>query len=122
MQGTKCRDICLFLGVSFALALPAHAETTRIQFAKGSYCGSYSGNFAGGGKRFALRLGRDQTLISRNTGNSPQIDVYVTGPTGEIPGQKVGENEIHYRTTAKGDYEIMVLSESPFSSVDFCAY
>jgi hypothetical protein len=119
MQGVKCIVIYSFLSV--ALAFPAHAETTRIQFAKGSYCGSYSGNFSGG-KRFSLRLGRDQTFISRNTGTSPQLDVYVTGPTGQIPGQKVSSNEIHYRTTAKGDYEIMVLSESPFSSVEFCAY
>ncbi|PQJ94970.1 hypothetical protein CXB77_17825 [Chromatium okenii] len=94
---------------------------TRIQFAKGSYCGAYTGNFAGG-KRFVLQLGRDQTFISRNTGNSNQLDVYVTGPTGQISGEKTGDNEIHYRTTAKGDYEIMVISDSNFSSVEFCVY
>ncbi len=111
-----------FIVTSIMLAATAIAgNATRIQFAKGSYCGSYSGNFAGG-KQFVLRLGRDQTFISRNTSNSNQLDVYVTGPTGQIAGESVSNNEIHYRTTAKGDYEIMVISASNFSSVEFCVY
>lgn len=115
------KNIVIGMLLGFVLAFPAYAESTRIQFAKGSYCGSYSGNFSGG-KRFVLRLGRDQTFISRNTGSSPQLDVYVTGPTGRLYGEKVSDNEIHYRTTAKGEYEIMVLSESTFASIEFCAY
>jgi hypothetical protein len=121
MNHTISLAFCALLGISLALPLATQAETTRIVFAKGSYCGSYTGDFSGG-KRFVLGLGRDQTFISRNTGNSRQFDVYVTGPTGKIPGQNVAANEIHYRTTARGDYEIMVLSESAFSSVEFCAY
>jgi len=101
-----------------AIAAP---KITRIQFAKGSYCGSYTGDFSGG-RRFILSLGRDQTFVSRNNSGSDQIDVYVQGPTGKIPGEKISDNEVHYQTTAKGDYEIMVLSASKFSSVEFCAY
>jgi hypothetical protein len=116
--------IAVFSVVTTLTCLPpqlASAQTTRIQFAKGSYCGTYTGDFSGG-KRFVLGLGRNQTFISRNTGNSPQLDVYVTGPTGQISGRKVDGDEIHYQTTAKGDYEIMVLSRSSFSSIEFCAY
>lgn len=111
------------LAIIFSLCVPAIAapKITRIQFAKGSYCGSYTGNFSGG-RRFILSLGRDQTFISRNNSGGDQIDVYVQGPTGQIPGEKISDNEIHYQTTAKGDYEIMVVSASKFSAVEFCAY
>jgi hypothetical protein len=111
----------LFTVGTFSANLACAGGVTRIQFAKGSYCGSYTGNFSGG-RRFVLQLGRNQTFISRNTGNSQQLDVYVTGPTGNISGEKVSNNEIRYQCTAKGDYEIKVLSDSTFSSVEFCAY
>lgn len=57
----------------------------RIQFAKGSYCGSYSGDFSQG-KQFVLNLSRDQTLTVRNLGDSFQYDISFFGPTGQIRG------------------------------------
>lgn len=107
--------------LSLSLPVIAAPKATRIEFAKGSYCGSYTGDFSGG-RRFILSLGRNQTFVSRNTAGDDQIDLYVQGPTGKIPGKKITEDEVHYQTTAKGDYEILVVSSAKFSAIEFCAY
>ncbi len=49
---------------------------TRVRFARGSYCGSYSGNFSGG-REFVLGLGTGQTFTTRNTGGGVQYDISV---------------------------------------------
>ncbi|NJO93173.1 MAG: hypothetical protein HC820_00225 [Hydrococcus sp. RM1_1_31] len=94
---------------------------TRVQFARGSYCGSYSGNFSGG-KEFVLRLARGQTFTSRNTGGGTQYDIYVKGPTGIVRGEKVSWEQINYYTPVAGDYYIYIESTMPYNSVEFCAY
>jgi hypothetical protein len=50
---------------------------TRIAFARGSYCGSYSGNFSNG-REFVLNLGRGQTFTTRNIGDGTQYDMGAT--------------------------------------------
>ena len=59
------------LAISALIALPLVSNvvlnaklanaTTRVRFARGSYCGSYSGNFSGG-REFVLGLGAGQTF------------------------------------------------------------
>ena len=99
----------------------AQESATRIQFARGSYCGSYSGNFSQG-KQFVLNLSQDQTLTVRNIGEGFQYDISVFGPAGQIGGRKVSPDRINYYTPVKGDYYINIESTSPFNAVEFCAY
>jgi len=107
------------LGVA-AIAAVAQAAT-RIQFAAGSYCGSYSGDFRGG-REFVLNLGGGQTFTSRNIGEGAQTDVYVRGPSGQVFGQQVSPVQVNYQIPTRGDYFVLVESTTPFSAVEFCAY
>lgn len=94
---------------------------TRIKFARGSYCGSYSGNFSNG-REFLLGLGAGQTFTSRNIGHGTQYDVYVIGPTGRVFGKKVNSEQINYQIPVSGDYRIFLESSTRNSSIEFCAY
>jgi hypothetical protein len=94
---------------------------TRIQFARGSYCGSYSGNFSQG-REFVLNLRRGQRFTSRNIGGGTQYDLYVSGPRGRINGQKVSPSQIDYYIPASGDYYVYIESTTSYSNVEFCAY
>lgn len=94
---------------------------TRIQFAKGSYCGIYSGNFSSG-REFVLGLAKGQTLTSKNTGDGTQYDVYVRGSRGLVRGNKVSSDQINYYVPWAGNYYIYVESTVPSSSIEFCAY
>ena len=94
---------------------------TRIQFARGSYCGMYSGNFTGG-KEFVLRLAKGQTFTSKNMGDGIQYNIYVKGPTGVVRGEKISVSEINYYIPRVGNYYIYVESTVPHSSIEFCAY
>ena len=107
---------CALLGSS----LPGQAAT-RIRFAGGSYCGSYSGDFSGG-REFVLGLASGQTFTSRNTGHADQYDVSVYGPTGRVPGRRASRTTLRYSIPVSGDYYITIRSTSPYSSVEFCAY
>jgi hypothetical protein len=103
-----------------ALQLPAIAAT-RIRFAQGSYCGSYSGNFSSG-KEFVLGLSRGQTLTTRNTGGGRHYNITVNGPRGRVNGSKTNRSTIAYTIPAGGDYYIYMDSSDPYSAVEFCAY
>ena len=93
---------------------------TQIKFAKGSFCGSYSGDFSKG-KKFLLNLKEGQRFTSRNIGGGMQYDGYLVGPTGKLNGQKVSSDQIDYFIPMRGYYEIFVFSEG-HGSVEFCAY
>jgi hypothetical protein len=95
--------------------------TTRITFARGSYCGSYSGNFSGG-REFVLNLGGGQTFTARNTGGGVQYDISVYGATGQVYGTKVSSDQINYQIPRRGDYYIDIKSSIAYNSVEFCAY
>ncbi|MEG3438480.1 hypothetical protein V0288_15215 [Pannus brasiliensis CCIBt3594] len=118
MKNTTLLAIAL---TTFAI-LPA-TETpaaTRIQFARGSYCGSYSGNFSRG-REFVLRLRGGQILSTRNIGRGTQYNIYVNGPTGTIDGRPVSPNQIDYPIPRSGDYYIYIESSTPYSNIEFCA-
>ncbi len=98
---------------------PAVAAT-KIQFAKGSYCGVYSGNFSGG-KEFVLKLAKGQ-MTSKNVGGGTQYDIYVRGSVGVVRGEKVDSDQINYYLPKSGNYYIYVESSVPDSTIEFCAY
>ncbi|MBU6187426.1 MAG: hypothetical protein KGQ16_13760 [Cyanobacteria bacterium REEB444] len=108
------------LPLSFQPLQVAQAAT-RIQFAKGSYCGFYSGNFSRG-KEFILNLGRGQTFITRNIGGGTQYDVSVSGPNGAISGRRISNSQIEYYIPVRGDYYLYIESTVKYSGVEFCAY
>lgn len=94
---------------------------TRISFARGSYCGYYSGDFSRE-REFVLSLAGGQTFTSRNTGSGLQYDIYVQGPTGYIYGSRASLNQINYQIPVSGDYYVYIRSNTPYNSVEFCAY
>lgn len=110
------------VSVFLSLSVVVEAKTTKIRFAKGSYCGSYSGNFVKG-KRFSLYLMSNQEFITRNTGDGLQYNVTVTAPNGRrLYGEQLSDSEIMYTTTRKGKHIIRVKSTEPYNSIEFCAY
>lgn len=115
--------ICLmFMSVFLFNFSSAHARgVTTIKFKRGSYCGSYAGNFSRG-RLFKLRLKRGQLFTSTNTGQGHQTDVRMTGPSGQIYGEKVSYNQINYYIPRSGYYKILVTSTSRYGSIQFCAY
>jgi len=92
----KSFAICAFIFlpvISTTVFNPKNANAaTRVAFARGSYCGSYSGNFSGG-REFVLNLGGGQTFTARNTGGGVQYDM------GER--KKVWEREIGLATNLR---------------------
>lgn len=119
MKPTKIiGSIILLAGI---LNINPAVAATKIQFAKGSYCGVYSGNFSGG-KEFVLKLAKGQTLTSKNVGDGTQYDIYVTGSVGVVRGEKVDSDQINYYLPKSGNYYIYVESTVPYSTIEFCAY
>jgi hypothetical protein len=112
--------LAIALGAIMTLAATEALAATRITFARGSYCGSYAGNFRRG-KEFVLGLQRGQTFSTRNIGGGTQYNVYVRGPRGEISGEPVSESQINYFIPRSGDYYIRVVSSTPYSNIEFCA-
>ena len=123
MKLTVAWGTVFLLGYSLFMGSPllAQKSPTRIQFARGSYCGSYSGNFSQG-KQFVLNLSRSQTFTISNVGKGVQHDIFVSGPTGRINGRYVSEDQINYDIPVGGDYYIYIESTTPFNKVEFCAY
>lgn len=103
-----------------ATSAQAADTSTKITFAKDSYCGSFAGNIKNG-KEFRLWLTPDQNLVIRNVGDD-QINVaYVSGPNGRLTGDRY-ENETSYITERKGNHRMKVYGNSSYSSIEFCAY
>lgn len=101
-------------------SVQAAESSTKITFAKDSYCGSFTGNIREG-KVFRLWLMPEQNLIIRNVGDD-QINVaYVAGPNGRLSGDRY-DNENSYFVQRKGDHRMKVYGNSSHSSVEFCAY
>lgn len=114
----------IMTGIVLVSAIGVNAqqsEPTRVRFAAGSYCGSYSGDFSGG-REFVLGLARGQTFTSRNIGRGTQYDVYLYGPNGRIEGRQVSPNQIDYMIRETGDHYIYIESTTRYGSVEFCAY
>ena len=112
---------CLPIVSTMAFNTNVANAATRIAFARGSYCGYYSGNFSGG-REFVLNLGRGQTFTSRNAGSGIQYDIYVYGSNGPVYGTKVSPSQINYQIPSQGDYHIYIESNTKYNSVEFCAY
>ena len=94
--------------------------STKITFAKDSYCGNFSGNLKNG-KVFRLWLLPDQNLVIRNVGDDQISVAYVSGPNGRLNSDRY-ENENSYITQRNGNHHMKVYGNSSHSNVEFCAY
>lgn len=118
--------LCAFLCVSALMATPivANAKTTVIKFPRGSYCSSFTGDYAG--RTFTLNLGARQTLTVMPSGGVR--DVIVKNPRGQIMEMREEDNGSEAdirRTTMKGTHKITLRPfdrNDTYASVQFCAY
>jgi hypothetical protein len=120
----KIRSIIAVSAVAFSsllvIAAPAEAAT-RVKFKRGSYCGTYTGNFRGG-KTFVLGLDEGQKFSTRNIGNGTNTNFYVTGPSGELSPNREDRSTLYYYTESQGDHFIKITSTVRTASVEFCAF
>ncbi|MDN5664946.1 MULTISPECIES: hypothetical protein [Psychrobacter] len=103
-----------------ATSVQAADSSTKVTFAKDSYCGNFTGNIKDG-KVFRLWLAADQNLVIRNVGDDRINVAYVSGPSGRLDGDRY-DNETSYITESKGNHYMKVYGNSYHSSVEFCAY
>lgn len=116
--------LCAFLCVSALMATPvvANAKTTVIKFPRGSYCSSFSGDYAG--RTFTLNLGARQTLTVKPEAYSGVRNIIVKNPRGQAmrPNGHDGETWI---TTMKGTHKITLIPYDRNDTdgyIEFCAY
>ena len=117
------RRVTIAMAIVTVMALvagPALAAT-RIVFPRGSFCGSYSGNYRNG-KEFVLGLKADQRFTVTNTGVGRQTTWSVSGPTGDLEGYRQDRSTFEYYTEATGSHYVFVTSTARRSAVQFCAY
>lgn len=110
----------LALSSLMANAVQAAPTSTKITFAKGSYCGNFTGNLKNG-KVFRLWLMPEQNLVIRNIGDDQISVAYAAGPNGQLIGER-HDTETGYTTERKGNHYIKVYGNSSHSAVEFCAY
>lgn len=101
-------------------SVQAADNSTKITFAKDSYCGNFTGNIKNG-KEFRLWLSADQNLVIRNVGDDRINVAYVSGPSGRLDGDRY-DNETSYFTERKGNHRMKVYGNTSHSSIEFCAY
>lgn len=107
-----------FIGGIILTSMPVNAST-RINFAQGSYCGSYSGHF---NKPLVLNLDRDQTLTIYNQGRG-DLSITINGAFNDSYYLESRQEKTLF-IPIKGDYYFSVLSTQNRNtgSIEFCAY
>lgn len=109
--------------LSLVLATPSEARDIPVKFAKGSYCGSYSGQVKVG-DNFVLSLGKEhQLIIQKKTDH----DYAVIAPNGKYLEviQRFPDNKLQYWTGEQsGKFKVRVNSVPQAMQIDiqFCAY
>ena len=104
------------LALSLSLASQA-MPTTQVTFAKGSYCGSFTGNLQQG-RLFNLFLGANQELVIQ----TDAVVQSVRDSKGRIlPDQGYYNYSYSYVTRNKGQHTVRMIG-SGYSSVEFCVY
>ncbi|RRD91687.1 hypothetical protein [Conchiformibius steedae] len=104
----------LITATALVLSAPAQAAV-KIQFAKGSYCGSYSGS-SYGNKTFTLHLKAGQTLEVNNIAAR-----YISTNPSRLQSLGCGGGSCRYIARKSGNHSV-ALRGSDWESVEFCAY
>lgn len=116
MKALKVVAVCALL----AMSGQSFAKVTPITFPKGSYCGSFSGDYAG--RTFTINLGRGQTLTI--SGADGVRDVIVKSPNGKVLHHE-GQDYAEWTTRMKGKHTIKLIPydrNDTYTSIEFCAY
>lgn len=117
MKALKALVVCSLLLVGSQ----SFANITPIKFAKGSSCGSFSGNASG--RTFTLQLNANQELIiSSYDFYADTQNTIVKNPQGKTLQGTGLRGGISYVTNAKGRYTIKVIPTSNHIDLEFCAY
>ena len=117
MKALKALVVCSLLLVGSQ----SFAHITPIKFAKGSSCGSFSGNASG--RTFTLQLNANQVLIiSSYDFYADTRDTIVKNPQGKTLQGTGLPDGILYDTNTKGKYTIKVIPTSNHIDLEFCAY
>ena len=107
------------LGISFSLT--ATAKNVPIIFAKGSECGSFSGNVQG--QTFILGLGKNQ-LFTVSPDDRSAYRVIVRDPSGHILRLNAGSMG-GWTINQTGKHRINIIpfnKNNSYANIDFCAY
>lgn len=110
----------LIAAVMIGINAQAAETSTKITFAKDSYCGNFAGNIKNG-KTFRLWLMPQQELVVRNVGRDQIRVAYVTDPKGRLDGEYY-DDESYFYTKNKGNHLIKVYGNSSYSNIEICAY
>ena len=110
----------LIAAASVGVNAQAAESSTKITFAKNSYCGNFAGNIKNG-KLFRLWLSPDQNLVVRNVGDDQIRVAYVNGPKGRLDGDYYEDFSSFY-TQHKGNHFIKVYGNTSYSNIEICAY
>lgn len=121
----KIFPLALALTTSLLTVTPAFAKTVRINFARGSYCGSYQGKIRPGDV-FLINLNAEQRFdIKTSEAISMTVKNSRTGAELE-PVDTIQNNDktfvIKYFTRQKGDHKIIISESLNMADIQFCAY
>jgi hypothetical protein len=111
------KNLTTFITVSTLLILFSVSafgqKATRIKFARGTTSAVITGKVSSfrGKRLFVIRVRPGETLKTEQVGNSHQITIYVTDPTGEDVGDSDAScnNRREIAPTLAGDYRITVV-------------
>lgn len=111
MKFLKTALIATILGFASA---PSLAATTVIKFAKGSYCGSFTGKFAG--RTFVLYLGKGQELVIISS-----VDLRSVVVNGESVYYDEGVYMMYTKRKGKHTIKLIPYPGQGYGSIEFCA-
>lgn len=114
MKAFKVLAICALMAVS----TQSFANTVPIKFAKGSSCGSFSGNPKG--KVFSLYLKAGQ-IFGVETQSGYARALYPDGKWHN-PMPVTNPDLSQFETTVNGLYKIKIVSPDNYADIQFCAY
>lgn len=111
----------LIIGAVLMIGGQAFAQTTPIHFAKGSYCGSFEGDYTD--KTFTLFTKANQLIYIDTKDNARDVaDIVVIDPKGRK--YRADSAEFEFTTKVKGIHKIKVIpyNDHGFANIEFCAY
>lgn len=113
----------LLAGLAFAMTIGAVSmgsaqAATKIIFPKGSYCGSYSGDFRKS-KTFSIYLLEGQTFEVKSADSADTITV--KDSRGVLDGTWSTSTSYQVTTRKKGMHYVTLRSPKSYQEVQFCA-
>lgn len=96
----------------------AHAKTTKLTFAKGSYCTQFTGDDRG--RTFTLYLLKGQYLSAETLDDDRQL--IATDPNGQRLKYAISDTDYGWDIPKTGTYRIKIIGGGDDNEIKFCAY